>query len=293
MSRTSSAGGEKIDAPGKFYVVDHLCCGSGNWSRRPRSRHRHPAQGACPCRPPRRSCRPTFPPCRRWSEWFNVRSIGQNPTCRPRSMNIACFTSPWALPGERPADAQARHRADWPALHRGPRCSAIVSPKDGSPFVSGLGFSSIAGSPNILWNSGEKSVMDDIAFGGGGFGGGGFGRGGPARGGGPAAASHSRTCWSATAAAASSATSGSKAASTNGPAWRKHVHAREDLPALQRTPRPRRSGAPQCAELGIPLPANRGGVRAARCLRAGHRGLPERPVRQHLHVPRLAHRRSQ
>ena len=60
--------------------------------------------------------------------------------------------------------------------------SAIVSPNGGSPYVSGLGFSAIAGNPNILWQSGEKSVMDDIAFGGGGFGrGGGRGAGAAAR----------------------------------------------------------------------------------------------------------------
>ena len=55
--------------------------------------------------------------------------------------------------------------------------SSIVTPKDGTNLVSGLGFSPLAGSPNILWMSGEKSVMDDIAFTGGGFGGGrGLGR---------------------------------------------------------------------------------------------------------------------
>jgi sugar lactone lactonase YvrE len=55
--------------------------------------------------------------------------------------------------------------------------SAIVSPKGGSNLVSGLGFSGGGQSPNILWMSGEKSVMDDIAFGGGGFGRGGGGAG--------------------------------------------------------------------------------------------------------------------
>ncbi len=71
--------------------------------------------------------------------------------------------------------------------------------------------------PNILWQSGEKSVMDDIAFSGGGFGGG-FGRGGGG-GGAAAAASQRHTCWSTTAAAASSAMSGWKAA-TSPPALR-------------------------------------------------------------------------
>jgi hypothetical protein len=57
--------------------------------------------------------------------------------------------------------------------------SSIVSPNGGSPFISGLGFSAIAGNPNTLWQSGEKSVIDDIAFGGGGGGRGGARSAGP------------------------------------------------------------------------------------------------------------------
>jgi sugar lactone lactonase YvrE len=55
--------------------------------------------------------------------------------------------------------------------------SPIVSPQGGSNLVSGLGFSGGGQSPNILWMSGERSAMDDIAFSGGGFGRGGGGRG--------------------------------------------------------------------------------------------------------------------
>ena len=42
--------------------------------------------------------------------------------------------------------------------------SAIVSPKEGCAVCQRIGVWPLAGSPNILWQSGEKSVMDDIAF---------------------------------------------------------------------------------------------------------------------------------
>jgi hypothetical protein len=55
--------------------------------------------------------------------------------------------------------------------------SPIVSPQGGSNLVSGLGFSGAGQSPNILWMSGERSAMDDIAFSRAGSGRGGGGRG--------------------------------------------------------------------------------------------------------------------
>lgn len=170
------AGGEKIDAPGKYYVVDHLSAGLeiGPDGREAGivTRHKeHALGGAAPIVP----CDiPALPPM---SEWFNVRSFGQNPDLQTAINEHRVLYFPMGT-----------YRAAAPLILKddtvliGLHCtrttvSAIASPKGGSPLVSGLGFSSTAGSPNILWNSGERSVMDDIAFGGGGFGGGGFGRG--------------------------------------------------------------------------------------------------------------------
>src|SRR5947199_6866381 len=72
------AGGEKIDAPGKFYVVDHLSAGLeiGPDGREVGivTRHKeHALEAAAPVVP----CDiPALPPM---SEWFNVRALGQNP----------------------------------------------------------------------------------------------------------------------------------------------------------------------------------------------------------------------
>src|SRR3954447_20692948 len=72
------AGGEKIDAPGKFYVVDHFAAGLeiGPDGREAGivTRHKeHALQAAAPAVP---GDIPALPPM---SEWFNVRSLGQNP----------------------------------------------------------------------------------------------------------------------------------------------------------------------------------------------------------------------
>jgi len=163
------AGGEKIDAPGKYYVVDYLSAGLeiGSDGREAGivTRHKeHSVEAAVPGVP---SDIPALPPM---SEWFNVRTLGQNPDLQAAINEHRVLYFPM---GTYRAAAPLILKPDTVLI--GLHCtrtmlSAISSPKGGSPIVSGLGFSSIAGSPNILWNSGEKSVMDDIAFGGGGFG---------------------------------------------------------------------------------------------------------------------------
>jgi sugar lactone lactonase YvrE len=163
------AGGEKIDAPGKFYVVDHLSAGLeiGPDGREAGiiTRHKeHALEAAAPVVP----CDiPALPPM---SEWFNVRALGQTPDLQTAINEHRVLYFPM---GTYRAAAPLILKPDTVLI--GLHCtrttvSAIASPRGGSPLLSGLGFSSIAGSPNILWNSGEKSVMDDIAFGGGGFG---------------------------------------------------------------------------------------------------------------------------
>jgi sugar lactone lactonase YvrE len=163
------AGGEKIDAPGKFYIVDHLSAGLeiGPDGREAGILTRHKEQVLTAAAPIVPSDIPALPPV---SEWFNVRSLGQNPDLQTAINEHRVIYFPM---GNYRAAAPLILKPDTVLI--GLHCtrttvSAIASPKGGSPLISGLGFSSIAGSPNILWNSGEKSAMDDIAFSGGGFG---------------------------------------------------------------------------------------------------------------------------
>jgi sugar lactone lactonase YvrE len=165
---------EKIAAPGKYYVVDKLSAGLeiGPDGREVGivTRHtRHALQAAAPVVP---TDIPALPPM---DQWFTVTN-GMDLQAAINEHRVLYFPM-----GTYRATAPLILKSDTVLI--GLHCarttvSAIVSPQGGSPFISGLGFSAIAGSPNILWQSGEKSVMDDIAFGGGG----GFGRGGGGRG---------------------------------------------------------------------------------------------------------------
>jgi sugar lactone lactonase YvrE len=170
---------EKLPAPGKHYVVDRLSAGLeiGPDGREVGivTRHKERAlQAPAPVVP---SDIPALPPM---EQWFKV---------APNSDLQAAINEHRVLyfpMGSYRANAPLTLRPD--SVLIGLHCSrttvsSIVAPKGGAPFVSGLGFSAVAGSPNILWQSGEKSAMDDIAFGGGFGGGGGFGRGGGGRGG--------------------------------------------------------------------------------------------------------------
>ena len=164
---------EKLKAPGRFYVVDRLSAGLeiGPDGREIGivTRHKeHALRTAAPVVP---SDIPPLPPM---EQWFTVTN-GVDLQTAINEHRVLYFPM-----GTYRATAPLKLKPDTVLI--GLHCtrttvSAIVSPKGGSNLVSGLGFSAIAGNPNILWQSGEKSVMDDIAFGGGGFGGG-FGRGG-------------------------------------------------------------------------------------------------------------------
>ena len=162
---------EKIKAPGKFYsVVDNLSAGLeiGSDGREAGivTRHtKHTLTAAAPVVP---SDIPPLPPM---GQWFTVTN-GTDLQTAINEHRVLYFPM-----GTYRTNAPLMLKSDTVLI--GLYCtrttiSAIVSPNGGSPYVSGLGFSAIAGNPNILWQSGEKSVMDDIAFGGGG----GFGRGG-------------------------------------------------------------------------------------------------------------------
>ena len=164
---------EKIAAPGKYYVVDRLSAGLeiGPDGREAGivTRHTERALSAVASVVP--SDIPPLPPM---DQWFRVTN-GVDLQAAINEHRVLYFPM-----GTYRASAPLLLKSDTVLI--GLHCtrttvSAIVSPKDGSPYVTGLSFSGGGGNPNILWQSGEKSVMDDIAFGGGG-GGGGFGRGG-------------------------------------------------------------------------------------------------------------------
>ena len=180
---------EKLKAPGKYYVVDRLSAGleigpDGREAGIVTRHSQHALKAPAPVVP---SDIPQLPPM---DQWFTVHS-GDDLQAAVNDHRVLYFP-------------MGTYRTNTPLLLKsdtvliGLNCtrttiSAIVSPQGGSNLVSGLGFSSIAQSPNILWMSGEKSVMDDIAFTGGGGGrggrgGGGFGGGGPGGGGGAAGA---------------------------------------------------------------------------------------------------------
>lgn len=160
---------QKIAAPGKFYVVDHFSAGLeiGPDGREAGIVTRHTDHALASAAPLVPSDIPALPAM---SEWFNVRSLGQNPDLQAAINEHRVLYFPM---GTYRATAPLVLKPDTVLI--GLHCTrttvgAIASPKGGAPFVSGLGFSGASGSPNILWNSGEKSAMDDVAFGGGGFG---------------------------------------------------------------------------------------------------------------------------
>ncbi len=162
---------EKIEAPGKYYVVDRLSAGLeiGPDGREAGIVTRHSQRALQSAAPVVPSDIPPLPPM---DQWFTVRS-GTDVQAAINEHRVLYFP----MGGTYRANSPLMLKADTVLI--GLHCSrttvsAIVSPKGGSNLVSGLGFSGGGQSPNILWMSGEKSAMDDIAFGGGG----GFGRGG-------------------------------------------------------------------------------------------------------------------
>ncbi len=169
---------EKIAAPGKYYLVERLMRGLeiGPDGREVGIVTRHtlrPLEGPAPVVA---SDIAQLPPM---EEWFTVKS-GADLQAAIDEHRVLYFPM-----GNYRANAPLKLKPD--SVLIGLHCtrttlSAIVAPQGGTTYVSGLGFGSLAGSPNVLWMGGEKSVMDDIAFTGGGFG---RGRGGRGAGGGP------------------------------------------------------------------------------------------------------------
>jgi len=153
------AGTEKVDAPGKYYVVDHLAAGLeiGPDGREAGivTRHKeHALQAAAPVVP---SDIPQLPPV---DQWFTVKQGTDLQTAINEHKVVYLPMGSYAL------NAPLTLKPDTVLI--GLHCTrttiggTMTSPKGGSPFVSGLSFGS------IHWTSCEKSVLDDIAFGGGG-----------------------------------------------------------------------------------------------------------------------------
>jgi hypothetical protein len=164
---------EKIEAPGKFYVVDKLSAGLeiGSDGREVGIVTRHTKRALLAAAPMVPTEILPLPPM---DQWFRVTN-GMDLQAAINEHRVLYFP-------------MGNYRTNTPLMLKsdtvliGLHCtrttiSPIISPNGGTNLVSGLGFSAIAGNPNTLWQSGEKSVLDDIAFSGAGFGRGGGGRG--------------------------------------------------------------------------------------------------------------------
>lgn len=163
---------DQIRAPGKYYVVDRLSAGLeiGSDGREAGIVTRHSQRALRSAAPVVPSDMPALPPM---EQWFTVHS-GAEVQAAINEHRVLYFpmgtyrtNSPWLL------------KTDTVLI--GLHCtrttlSPIISPQGGSNLVCGLGFSGGGQSPNILWMSGERSAMDDIAF----IGGGRSGAGSPA-----------------------------------------------------------------------------------------------------------------
>ena len=138
---------EKLKAPGKFYVVDRLSAGLeiGADGREVGivTRHKeHALQAAAPVVP---SDIALLPPM---DQWFTVTN-GTDLQALVDQHRVLYFPM-----GNYRADAPVMLKPDTVLI--GLHCtrttvSAIVSPKGGSNIVSGLGFSAVGQSPNVLW----------------------------------------------------------------------------------------------------------------------------------------------
>src|SRR5262249_16702018 len=131
------SGSEKINAPGKFYVVDHLSSGLeiGADGREVGIVTRHKEHALQAAAPAGASDIPALPPM---SEWFNIRTLGQNPDLQTAINEHRVLYFPM---GTYRVAAPLTLKPDTVLI--GLHCtrttlSAIVSPKGGSPVVSGL-----------------------------------------------------------------------------------------------------------------------------------------------------------
>jgi sugar lactone lactonase YvrE len=151
---------DKIKAPGKYYVVDRLSAGLeiGPDGREAGIVMRHSQRALRSAAPVVPSDMPSLPPM---DQWFTVHR-DTDLQAAINSHRVLYFPM-----GTYRTNAPLLLNSDTVLI--GLNCtkttlSPIVSPQGGSNLVSGLGFSAGGQSPNILWMSGERSVMDDIAF---------------------------------------------------------------------------------------------------------------------------------
>ena len=151
---------EQIGAPGKHYVVDRLSAGLeiGADGREVGVVTRHTEKALPAPAPIVSSDIHLLPPM---EEWFTVKS-DTDLQAAVNEHRVLYFPM-----GNYRANAPLVLKPDTVliGLHSTrTTLGSIVTPKDGTNLVSGLGFGPLAGSPNILWMAGEKSMADDIAF---------------------------------------------------------------------------------------------------------------------------------
>jgi sugar lactone lactonase YvrE len=148
---------QKLEAPGKHYVVDNLSAGLeiGSDGREVGVVTRHQEHALQTPAPVVASDIPPLPPM---EEWFNVRNLpaGVDFQTAVNQHRVLYFpTGTWR------SDTPVTLRPDSVLIGfhcRGTSIASIVAPKGGAPFVSGLNVG------YTHWMAGEKSGMDDIHF---------------------------------------------------------------------------------------------------------------------------------
>ena len=193
------AGDEPIDAPSRFYVVNHLSAGLeiGNDGREVGIVCRHKETPLEQAAPVVASDIPPLPPM---DQWVNVRTLNVQGNGNDDAPALQAAVDQHRVlyfpTGNYRISAPLILRPDSVLIgfHSGntilsltgsgeQTTGVIVGPKDGSPLIAGLGV--VPGNPRaagILWMSGSKSCLDDVSFGsraGGGNGGRGRGAGTP------------------------------------------------------------------------------------------------------------------
>ena len=193
------AGDEPIDAPSRFYVVNHLSAGLeiGKDGREAGvvCRHKETPLGQAA-----HAVASDIPPLPPMDQWVNVRTLSiqgdGNDDASALQAAVDQHRVLYFPIGNYRISAPLILRPDSVLIgfHSGntilsltgsgeQTTGVIVGPKDGSPMISGLGV--VPGNPRaagILWMSGSKSCLDDVSFGsraGGGNGGRGRGAGTP------------------------------------------------------------------------------------------------------------------
>ena len=190
------AGGEKITAPLKYYVVDHLAVGLeiGPDGREAGIVTRHQEHGL---RQPAAVVPTDVPALPPMDQWVNVRTLGVHADGSDDGPALQAAVSQQRVlffpAGNYRLSAPLELRPDTVLIGLHPATTVlnlvgqgdghptgvIVAPKGGSNIVTGLGVTpGYASAAGVLWMAGTNSLLEDVSFANrGGFGPGGRGRG--------------------------------------------------------------------------------------------------------------------